>query len=236
MDYVKKFTAWSFSRYADYAQCPLKAKLKHIDKLMEPPNVAMARGAELHGEVAAYLTHMKPRLTAKVRAHRELLSSCRKFHGTCHKEGRYSAVEEMWAFDKNWAECRWNDWARCTVRIKLDCAQGVGSDLIIYDWKTGRFRPEQEESYLEQLELYALAGLLKRPDMTQVRPRLVYLDTGDTHPTTPLMYTPKDIPMLRARWAKRTQKMLADRTFTPTPNNHCRWCYYRQDNSGPCKF
>ena len=39
----KKFTSWSFSRYMDYKGCPAKAKYKHLDKLQEPPNDAMAR-------------------------------------------------------------------------------------------------------------------------------------------------------------------------------------------------
>lgn len=50
-----KITSWSFSRYSDYKQCPLKAKLKHVDKLKEPPNEAMARGAAIHNIAEKYI-------------------------------------------------------------------------------------------------------------------------------------------------------------------------------------
>ena len=50
-----KITSWSFSRYADYKNCPLKFKLKHVDKLNEPPNEAMARGAAIHTLAEEYI-------------------------------------------------------------------------------------------------------------------------------------------------------------------------------------
>ena len=38
---TEKITAWSFSRYNLYQQCPGKAKLMYIDKLKEPTSDAM---------------------------------------------------------------------------------------------------------------------------------------------------------------------------------------------------
>ena len=52
---IKQLTSWSFSRYSDYKQCPLKAKLKHLDKISEPPNEAMARGAAIHTLAEKYI-------------------------------------------------------------------------------------------------------------------------------------------------------------------------------------
>ena len=43
---IKPLTSWSFSRYSDYKTCPLKAKLKHIDKIQEPSIVNVAGAAE----------------------------------------------------------------------------------------------------------------------------------------------------------------------------------------------
>ena len=45
---IKQITSWSFSRYSDYKLCPLKARLKHVDKHKEPQNDAMARGQAIH--------------------------------------------------------------------------------------------------------------------------------------------------------------------------------------------
>ena len=43
-------TAWSYSRYADYTQCPLKFKLKHIQRLPTKGSPAMDRGSAIHKE------------------------------------------------------------------------------------------------------------------------------------------------------------------------------------------
>ena len=48
--------AWSYSRYATYALCPLQFKLRYIDKIPEPQSPAMARGDRIHKEIARWLT------------------------------------------------------------------------------------------------------------------------------------------------------------------------------------
>ena len=45
---IKPLKSWSFSRYSTYKQCPLKAKFSLIDKIAEPKNQAMERGAQIH--------------------------------------------------------------------------------------------------------------------------------------------------------------------------------------------
>ena len=89
-----------------------------------------------------------------------------------------------------------------------------------------------------QLELYALAAFKRYPHLEEVLPRLVYLDTGDVYPPEddPLVFKRSDVPALEKLWAKRIKPMLADKRFLPKPNNKCRWCHFRKENSGPCRF
>jgi hypothetical protein len=123
------------------------------------------------------------------------------------------------------------DWfapeARC--RVKLDAFginRGVGHAV---DFKTGK---ERDRHHL-QLELYGLAGLLRYADLTVVEAELWYLDTGNVVAQT---FKRDEVVGLRARWEKRTRKMLQDRRFAPTPGPACRWCSFSARRGGPCEF
>lgn len=237
---VKMITSWSFSRYSDYRQCPLKAKLKHLDRIQEPPNAAMARGSEVHSRIEQYIKGQLTRLPADLKPVADELKSLKaKFK----KLSQTMLVEDTWAFTKDWEETAWNDWANCWLRIKLDCAHHADdTTLVVTDWKTGRFRPELNDDYVEQLELYALAALLLHEHIEEVQPRLVYVDHGQVYPEPdkPLSYTRKDITKLKQLWLRRTKPMLNDKKFAPRPNDKCRWCFYRASNKaaggGQCKY
>ena len=231
-----KITSWSFSRYSDYKQCPLKAKLKHVDKLKEPPNEAMARGAAIHNIAEKYIKGEGRTLPVELKQFEAEFKMLRKQY---KKKINGMVVEDNWSFTKTWDETAWNDWIGCWVRIKLDCAHHIEDDvMVVTDWKTGKFRVEQNDGYIEQLELYALAALMLYPHLKEVRPRLAYLDVGVIFPAEdkPIVFTQADVPKLKKLWEKRTKPMLSDTTFAPRPNDKCKWCHFRKSNGGPCKF
>lgn len=233
-----KITSWSFSRYITYVQCPLKAKLKFIDKLKEPGSPAMDRGDAIHKMAEAYIKGTLAKLPPELSNFRIEFSMLRKQY---KKKINGMVVEDTWAFTKAWDETQWNDWIGCWVRIKLDLAHHETPEaMVITDWKTGKFREEDTQDYEEQLELYALAALLLHEHVTEVYPRLGYTDQGFFWPDVPKKFTRADIEPLKKLWAKRTKKMLTDTTFAPKPNSKCKWCHFRKANAaaggGQCKF
>lgn len=237
---IKKLTSWSFSRYSDYKQCPLKCKLKHIDKISEPPNEAMARGAQIHNLAEDFIKGKVPKLAPELKLFEK---EFKRLRAMFKKISQSMVVEDNWAFTKDWDETAWNNWTECFVRIKLDCAHHEEDTvLVVTDWKTGKFRPELNEEYVEQLELYALAALLLHEHIQLVKPRLAYLDLGVTYPEAgaELVFTRADIPKLKKLWEKRTKAMLNDKQFAPRPNDKCRFCFYRSSNKanggGQCRF
>lgn len=235
-------TGWSFSRYSTYKQCPLKLKFNVIDKIREPGNDAMNRGAAIHDLAEDYIKgkytkRIFPMELKKFEAEFKMMKAQYK------KKINGMVVEDTWAFTKDWDETQWNDWVGCWVRIKLDCAHHEDDEtMIITDWKTGKYRSESNEEYMEQLELYALAALMLHAHIKEVKPRLVYLDMGLIYPDAdkPIVYTREDIPRLKKLWEKRTKAMMNDKVFAPRPNDKCRWCFYRKANAanggGQCKF
>lgn len=231
---VIELKSWSFSRYNDYKQCPLKFKLKYLEKISEPPGPAIARGQELHDNAAAFITGKAPKLHADLKAnYGEEFKRLRAAH---KKRTSGMTVEDTWAFTAEWEQTTWNDWVRCWVRIKLDCGfvQPDGVTYRIKDWKTGKFRgadSDKNAEYMEQLELYALAAMLLMPHVERVIPSLEYVDADVQFPPEPLVFTRADIPRLKKLWAARVAPMFRDKKFAPRPNSLCKFCHYRAENA-----
>jgi len=230
----KKFTSWSFSRYMDYKGCPAKAKYKHLDKLAEPPNDAMARGSMIHEKAEDYTLGRITRLPAELKLFKDEFKML--------KGQKIKVVEENWAWTQNFAaETAWDNWTGAWVRIKLDAAY-VDIDrnmLVPIDHKTGKCRPQKQAEYEEQLQLYGLAGLLRFPDVDAVAPRLWYLDEGVTWPdeaADEVVYQRKEVEKLKKIWIKNVTPMFNDTSFKPKPGDACRFCHYKAANGGPCKF
>lgn len=239
-----KFTSWSWSRYYDYKTCPLKSRLAHIDKIREPKNDAMARGAQLHDDIRDYIKGTTKTLKQWA-FKKDVVVWFDVAKKAMKRKSLQPIIEEDWAFTKEWTQTQWNDWNGCVLRVKLDAGifEDDGETLIVTDWKSGKARLEESIMYTEQLELQALAALVLYPQVTRVKPRLAYVDHGIIYPAAnePIIFTQADVKKLKATWAKRTKAMLSDTTFAPRPNDKCRWCWYGQSkkrNGGPglCKF
>ena len=238
MAYTKatQITAWSFSRYSTYKQCPAKAKYLYIDRLKEPSSEALENGARVHDLAEKYIKgqirSLPPELKGfadDFKAHRKQYA--KKIHGM--------VVEDQWAFTNTWSETAWNDWVKCWVRIKIDCAHHLDEETLrVRDWKTGKFRENMNEEYIEQLELYALSSLMLHSHIKKVQVELVYLDQGLVYPPAdkPMIFSREDIPRLKKLWEKRVTPMLKDKRFAPRANDKCRWCHFSKAKGGPCKF
>jgi hypothetical protein len=188
----------------------------------------MERGALLHDQARDYIKGILKKIPLELKLVKTELDKLKKLF---KKKIQGAIVEEDWAFTKDWDLTQWNDWNNCVLRVKLDAAHYLKEDILIFtDWKSGKFRQEMNEEYLEQLELYALAALVKLPHVNEVRPRLYYVDLGIQYPETDgeLVFTRKDIPSLKKAWARRTKAMLNDTVFPPKSNDKCRWCFYGQ--------
>lgn len=238
---IKPLTAWSFSRYSSYQKCPLAFKLANIDRIPEPKNAAMQRGADIHTMAEQYIKGILKKLPAELKL---FADEFKKLKALYKKKTSGTVIEDNWAFTQDWDRTEWNNWVKCYLRIKLDAAHHEADGvMVITDWKTGKFRPEMHEEYLEQLQLYALAALILHPHIKEARPRLVYLDQGVIHPSEdePIIYTQDDVKKLKALWAKRIKPMFADKIFAPKPNRLCSYCFYGQSGKakggpGLCKF
>lgn len=225
---VQQITAWSYSRWAQYEECPYKAKLKFIEKLPEPGSVAMNRGGDIHKLAEKAIVWPRTKLAPELGRFAQEFKDLRKLK-------RVETELEL-AYTKTWDPCDWKDWDHAWVRIKIDLLtppdkQGI---IEVVDHKTGKPKP----AYAPQLELYALGALLRYPQATAARTRLWYLDHGIISPEkkTEGMYQQSDVPALKKTWEKRVVPMLSDTKFAPKPGNYCTWCAFSKSKGGPCVY
>jgi RecB family exonuclease len=225
--FKQMITFWSYSRYTTYEPsvggCPAKAKYKFLDKIKEPGSAAMDRGSAIHTEAEEFVKGTEKTLSPNLEKIADQVSYLKKMK---------ASAEETWAYRKDWSRTTYDDWANCWLRIKVDAAlvTDKGRHMDIVDYKTGKERG----GYEAQLELYAVGGFQLFPNVREITTRLLYTDTGSD---IPVVYKREQFPELKAGWEERVRPMLTDARFAPTPShNACRFCFYRKDNNGPCKY
>lgn len=216
--------AWSYSRYADYKQCPLRFKLKHIQKMKEPGSPAMQRGSDIHKEGEIYLkaSRQPKRVPASYQHFADEMSQL---------WGLKPMVEQQWGFTREWSPTGWfgrDTWLRIVADVALLYDDNT-ADLI--DFKTGRKYDTNEE----QVELFSAGIFMKFDHIEHVTTRLWYLDQPDDNEVI-REYTREDFERIRKGWEKKIVPMFKDKRFAPTPNEKCRFCAFAKNRGGPCPF
>jgi CRISPR/Cas system-associated exonuclease Cas4 (RecB family) len=226
---VQRITAWSFSRWKEYEQCPFRAKCKVIDKMKEPQGPALARGEEIHGKAEHFL------LDPKAKVPEELKSLDQAYRALRRKKPR---VELEIAFDSGWRRVEWFD-KSAWCRVKVDALVEPGKKRVveIIDHKTGKVRSDESghTEYDLQLDLYQVGGLTAYEKADRAEAALYFTDHGTViNSDTPLLR--KDVEKGQERWVERTRAMLSDTRFDPRPGPYCRWCSFAKSKGGPCVY
>lgn len=220
--------SWSYSRFADYRTCPQRFKFKHIDKITEEQSPAMARGQKIHDDLEGFvLGHVKKlpkELTDTMGV--PMLNELKLLK-------KAKAIPEQQAgFDVNWGFRKWDDWDNTWLRVMVDLSHFSIANAVarVIDYKSGKIK---EAEHAEQLELYAIFGLLKFPDATEVQAQPWYVDHGKAG--APLIFRRPDLPKLKKKWENNVAPLFRDQQFKPTPGMGCKWCPYSMRKDGPCK-
>ena len=182
----RKMDAWSYSRYKDWVTCPYKCYLKHVLKIREPDQPAMARGTFIH-KVAEDLAQGKitweeAQVLAKQAGDKKLYGpKAKEITLLPFKKGFELAakskpvVEEQWGFSAEWEEVGWFG-PRTWLRVKLDLNFATGKTVLsVIDHKSGKIYPD----HAEQADLYALASFIMYPHIKKIVVGFWYLDLGE---------------------------------------------------------
>jgi RecB family exonuclease len=229
---VKKIKSWSYSRLLDFESCPLKAKLKIIDRIPEPERPlkpgqtehANDRGTRVHSEIELYVKGTGE-FPQEARHFKDEIESLKSHY----KAGRVS-LEGEWAFNKNWEPV---DWLVGWVRLKCDAVVFLTpTHAAVVDYKTGR-RFGNEVKHGEQLQMYALSVLLKYPQIEHVTCELWYTDVNDLAVLD--VVRPIGMRFLKP-FDRRGTKMTEAVDFPPNANTYsCQYCpYHPAKGTGDC--
>ena len=188
---------WSYSGWKCYQQCPLKARFKRIDKLLEPGSPAMDRGTRIHQLAQDFVEGKCKAIPEELKLFAAPFKMLRKHEAECELE---------WGFTVAWQPCDYmgkDIW----LRVKTDAIFGDPKDtLVIVDHKTGRIY----DDHREQLQLYALAGFIRNPEAKKIVAQDWYLDQDAV---TEEVFEVSQKEELRKTWERNIYFMLHDTIF-----------------------
>ncbi|GAB2821717.1 hypothetical protein GCM10027073_60660 [Streptomyces chlorus] len=233
--------------------CPLRYRLRVIDKLSEPPSEAAARGAVVHAVLERLFDvpagqRTPDRALALLRPEWERLLGRRPELAGLFPEDADGAALAVWLAE---AEQLLGQYFRMEDPNRLEPAgrelyvetvlesglklRGIidrvdiapTGEVRVVDYKTGKAPPPDfEHRAMFQVKFYALM-LWRRRGVVPRRLQLVYLGSGDV-----VTYDPDETDLraverkLRALWAA-IQRAVATGEWQPSPSRFCGWCGYQ---------
>jgi CRISPR/Cas system-associated exonuclease Cas4 (RecB family) len=226
---------WSYSRLTTFEKCRMWAKLAYIDKIPEPERPlpkgktehANDRGNRIHNLAELYVKNpMDMELPEELHTFRPEFEALRALY----KDGRVS-LEEEWGYDVNWDPCAWMS-ETVWLRVKLDNMVWLDeTTVLVTDYKTGK-KFGNEIKHGEQGQLYAIAALLRHPEIEKVTVEFWYLDLNEI---SCVEYSRKQIMKVMPTFEKRGASMTTCEEFPPSPNIFsCKYCPYGPAGTGHC--
>ncbi|WP_086831713.1 RecB family exonuclease [Streptomyces sp. NRRL B-24572] len=237
------------SRANDFMSCPLRYRLRVIDKLPEPPSPALARGAVVHAVLERLFDapagqRTADRARALLRPEWERLLGKRPELAGLFPEGtdgaapaeaerlldQYFRMEDPNRLEPVARELYVETVLESGLKLRgyvdrLDVAPT--GEMRVVDYKTGKAPPPDfEDRALFQVKFYALV-LWRRRGVVPRRLQLIYLGSGDV-----VTYDPSEADLLaverklRALW-EAIRRATETGEWQPRPSRLCDWCGYK---------
>ena len=211
--------AYSYSAVKQYEQCPAQYKFNRIDRIPQPTGAAASRGTMIHSEIENIINGSLMLVSDEVQHLLPKIESWRNL----------KAVAEMkFSIDYDWNEVEYTDhtaWFRGVIDLYIE----QDNTATVLDFKTGKDR-----DYSDQVQTYAAVILSTRPNIDVVDISIAFVDLKKT--TKYKSISRSDLPDLKASLAVRIKTLEKDSIFAANPSGLCRFCHYRKDNGGPCKW
>ena len=217
--------ALSWSRLSDYNQCPLKFKLKYIEKdpiFKEDDSKSphLVRGNNVHRALENYVVQRTSGQEVKITSLPEV-ESTKPFVDRYIDNYEVIIPETQLAIDANWQRVEWFS-SEAYLRVIFDLIAIRRDHCAIVDYKTGKMRDyDGGPSGFGQLHLSGAIALHMYPDIPKVTTIYAYVDHRQT---VPKEFTQDDKVKLRNHFDEEHAKVNADKEFKPKVNEFCKWC------------
>lgn len=212
----------SYSALTKYEDCPLKYKLSYLDGINYASGPAAAKGTRLHTACERFLKGEIPATALSVDFMR-----IRPLLEVAKEKG--AKAEEIWLIRDDTWEFQAEETPDTTFKAIVDIHWIEDNILHIRDLKTGR----PGNSHYDQLEAYAVLGLMRYPEVEEVVVAPIYLEGEGAHTCYPRALE----PFLQQVWKGRWDKLYGATEFPATPSNEaCKWCSYKKSKGGECEW
>lgn len=217
--------ALSHSRLSDFNQCPLKFKLKYIDKAVNfqmdaTKSPHLVRGGNVHKALENYIIkvnageqNISESSLPEVEATKPFIQNIFSSFGAVHPELQISV-------NQGWKHVEWFDKASY-YRVIFDVLAIRPAEVFVGDFKTGKFSNYTPSNGYGQLELSSAIALSIYPEAEKVSNAYIYVDHKKT---VTKIYTQKDLPRLKDHFISEHQKVNAEENFDAKVNEFCKWC------------
>lgn len=222
---------WSFSKLMMYESCPMRLRLKYIDKCPEPerpPDNPLERGSRIHDNLEKFV---KGEETLDGNEAKKLDVFVDPLH---HLQDLYAAgkatAEDDLFFNVDWDLCERKDvWL--WLKKDFNVTDEPNKLTITGDYKSGKSTYKTVE-HVQQLQLYAACDALEFPWAEVHYAELWYVDEGWVRKA---VYTHEQALSFIGRFQRRVDRMYNDRLLRPNPNKvTCKWCPYSPRGTGAC--
>ena len=226
--------ALSYSRLSDFRQCRLKFKMKYIDKepnfqmKEEDKSIHLIRGGNVHKQLEQYVL-AKLAGTPMTSYMQEVKQTAPVIDKIMENYG--VMPENQVAVDKDFNKVSWFS-KKAYFRVIFDLI-GFGKDLLLVDYKTGKFRDYDpgNATQLGQLHLSALIGFAVWPEYTDCSTVYLYVDHKKSIPYAHIRE--ESFEKMKAILVAEHELVNAETEFAPKQNQFCRWCDATPDQ---CKY
>ena len=217
--------ALSHSRLSDFNQCPLKFKLKYIDKNPifkeeSGSNPHLVYGTNVHGKLEDYVVQRTTGQEVKITS-LAAVESTKPFIDRFIDNYTTVIPETQIAIDKNWNRVEWFS-RDAYYRVIMDLIAIRPSDVAVIDYKTGKIRDyDGGPSGKGQLHLSGAVSLALWPDIPEVNTVYAYVDHKQT---IAKKFVQSDKQELIEHFDAEHRKVNEEKHFKPTVNEWCKWC------------
>lgn len=207
-----KQTAWSYSRLINYEQCPRKFWHESVGKTIPfEKSDQMAYGDEVHKAIELF---MKKRQKLPL----NLLHWTPTFQKIYDAPGEKS-VEQQICLNDQWTPVEWyakDAW----LRVKSDLTQINGPQAVIWDWKTGKQKDDDQ-----QLRLNAAVTFHLDPSIEEITMSYLWMSTKKATIAKISRAETADVWADFLPRVARYHQAHVDQNFPPKPCFLCKgWC------------
>jgi len=240
-----KYAPYSFSKLGAFYHCPRKFKLQYIDKIKIPfeTNIALEKGKYLHHLIECDLTNKNKDFSFELSKKEDIQKYDQIFnnfvispHYSFFKSLKEKYIEKGFSLkldlskkgkdkiipDEYESKSNKNEKENILIRGFIDFLAIKDDIAIIVDWKTGKFKEDQNEM---QLIIYSIWIFLKFPNVKKIEAYFYFVEHNKYVLRT---YYREQLNELIKKMVEYIKPVENESKFDKNISPLCDWCPFKK--------